>query len=876
MSAPPIGATSGAAAGTSRVPRLFDALSDEQTKFLLDYRDSRSGRALARSGTRHDVAGMSRNNVSDRFIKLSGALLKELNSRPLDDLNLAAIMLDGTPVGRDENVQMEIWALGITMDGEKLPLGVVEGPTESGDLTADLLRSLVDERGLDVSDCLWIIDGGSALRSGIHTVAGRRAAIQRCVVHKSRNIAWKSLPAAIRKVMGKKLREDIHAAWDEPDLEKAVEKLEDVAKRLERGGQKRAASSAREGRDMTLTLKRLMPNHRALWKALSTTNALESVHDQLKIWAKPVKLWGAAFHAKAQEWNDKRQRYFAAATASAELNWGKVGYRLESGKEATLEREALEEMTLSVVAARHPNVEMTTHVVDATVNVSRLHVAPAKQRSAYQALRELARWADRNGKTVAIGREALEASQSGEKIRQWLGRNGFVAAPEHEQAGPTAGSFVRAPRPRGERASDVEAERSDAELDGGVDGLDTNDREALAPTGSDVGPARTAGGEDGLGWIRDAVGDELLVAVGERALELGPTTVGMSDSELQAQVAEHARARAGLASVENDVRAWGQTNWKDAAWRVALEREGARRGGRPFRDPLDEHRRLALGEAGTRWIEGESRFLAGWIEDAPDQYLADHAQRVRGAFDGLDAQVERVDRAARVCAAKREIDRREQLRAIAERLAAAPTPGATTTSRRSDAVSLPERYGRALGTRRQGLLTRYTEALAPQLRGLDDATLEDLRRELGQPWSRLDAASGLRTARTERHRDTLSMERGGYLHEAGRRSRVAEDRQTGWGIRTANLERAEVCRAAAGKLGGDLRAVDGDLAGERAKPGSVGRFLLEHPEAALDAAVDMELGRRAELRRAQEPAAPHMEAPAIKVASPELAAGVGM
>jgi hypothetical protein len=82
--------------------------------------------------------------VSRTFVERTREALGELMARPLGDLRLAVMMLDGLELkGR-----MMIVALGITTEGVKIPLGLWEGSTENATVATALLSDLV-ERGLD-------------------------------------------------------------------------------------------------------------------------------------------------------------------------------------------------------------------------------------------------------------------------------------------------------------------------------------------------------------------------------------------------------------------------------------------------------------------------------------------------------------------------------------------------------------------------------------------------------------------------------------------------------------------------------------------------------------------------------------------------------
>jgi len=127
--------------------------------------------------------GLKKSTVSKAFIDGSQQLLDEMNSRDLSAHEFCSIMLDGVGFG-DRTI---ITALGITLKGKKLILGLKEGDTENWEVAKDLFQNLID-RGLKTdTPILFVIDGSKALRKAIRKVFGN-APVQRCVRHKERNI----------------------------------------------------------------------------------------------------------------------------------------------------------------------------------------------------------------------------------------------------------------------------------------------------------------------------------------------------------------------------------------------------------------------------------------------------------------------------------------------------------------------------------------------------------------------------------------------------------------------------------------------------------------------------------------------------------------
>src|ERR1035438_4932918 len=128
--------------------------------------------------------GIEKSAVSENFIEASREKVKQLMERPLGELRLCAVLIDGTPF-KDRQI---IAALGIGCDGRKTVLGIREGATENTAVVSALLSELV-ERGLDFSTPrLYILDGAKALHAAVRRHAGEAAFIQRCQVHKKRNV----------------------------------------------------------------------------------------------------------------------------------------------------------------------------------------------------------------------------------------------------------------------------------------------------------------------------------------------------------------------------------------------------------------------------------------------------------------------------------------------------------------------------------------------------------------------------------------------------------------------------------------------------------------------------------------------------------------
>ena len=125
----------------------------------------------------------SKSEISRRFIGQMDKLMGEFFTRLLND-DYPVMIIDGLELGK----MTVLAAMGITRDGEKQILGIVEGGSENSAVVIELFNDLI-ERGLDpLRPRLYVLDGGKALYKGVTDVFGRDAFIQRCQVHKKRNV----------------------------------------------------------------------------------------------------------------------------------------------------------------------------------------------------------------------------------------------------------------------------------------------------------------------------------------------------------------------------------------------------------------------------------------------------------------------------------------------------------------------------------------------------------------------------------------------------------------------------------------------------------------------------------------------------------------
>ena len=221
----------------------------------------------------------SKSAVSRRFVAMTETALAELLSRDLSGLDLVALMIDGVHFAESCCVV----ALGIDIEGIKHPLALVEGSTENATLVCGLLVDL-RERGLDVTRPMLVgIDGSKALRRAVLDVLDHPV-IQRCQLHKIRNVK-DHLPQRLRSSVGRKMTDAYHAA----SALEAEAALLALAKELDRT-HPGAAASLREGLDETLTVLRLgVPP--TLARTLRSTNTIESMISVCRDHSANVKRW---------------------------------------------------------------------------------------------------------------------------------------------------------------------------------------------------------------------------------------------------------------------------------------------------------------------------------------------------------------------------------------------------------------------------------------------------------------------------------------------------------------------------------------------------------------------------------------------------------
>lgn len=227
-----------------------------------------------------EAFGMSPSTVSRRFIKASSRKLKELMERDLSGYDFVALFIDGKSFAEDEM----IIALGVTIKGEKIPLGFIQTATENERVVKDFLNGLL-QRGLNIDEgILCIIDGAKGLYSAIRKVFTNRAIIQRCQWHKRENVV-----SYLQKSQQSTWRRKLQRAYEKPTYEEAKRALNRLKPELKLLNES-AWASLEEGFEETLTLHRLglFPQ---LGISLKTTNCIESLMSLVSQYTSKVDYW---------------------------------------------------------------------------------------------------------------------------------------------------------------------------------------------------------------------------------------------------------------------------------------------------------------------------------------------------------------------------------------------------------------------------------------------------------------------------------------------------------------------------------------------------------------------------------------------------------
>jgi putative transposase len=276
--------------------------------------------------------GIEKSTVSDHFIEASRQRLAKLCERPLTEHAFCAIVIDGTCF----DDQQLIAAIGVTAGGHKVVLGLRQGATENATVVKQLLAEL-QQRGVDFEvPRLYVLDGSKALHAAVRRTAGKAAFIQRCQVHKMRNII-----AHLTEEYQPHIRQKLSAAYNMLEHVDAKRALDSVLHELMHLNPS-AARSLEEGCEETLTVHRLRVPER-LRSSFATTNIIESAFSIVETVCRNVKRWQSG---------DQYLRWVASALLWAESRWN----RLQGYREIPILLKELEVAIVRGIPVRHASV----------------------------------------------------------------------------------------------------------------------------------------------------------------------------------------------------------------------------------------------------------------------------------------------------------------------------------------------------------------------------------------------------------------------------------------------------------------------------------------------------------------------------------------
>lgn len=308
--------------------RSRDPLTARMMQQLLAGVSTRGYDASLEARPARRTRGSSKSAVSRAVVRRTRQRLQEYLARRLDGLALVALFMDGVVVAQ----QTVIVVLGITRDGRKVPLGLRLGSTENAVMCTDLLQDLL-ARGLTVDGrVLCVIDGGKGLRKALGDVLGDAAVIQRCQLHKGRNLA-----ALVPKARQAYVRAALRRAYLATSATVARHQLTTLATWLARNGHADAAASVREGMEETLTVLKLGLPPR-LRRFFATTNCIENLIGTLRHVTRNIKRWRDG---------DMRRRWLALGLLRAAEGFRRIKRHSELGALVT----ALGAVTVSERAA---------------------------------------------------------------------------------------------------------------------------------------------------------------------------------------------------------------------------------------------------------------------------------------------------------------------------------------------------------------------------------------------------------------------------------------------------------------------------------------------------------------------------------------------
>jgi putative transposase len=276
--------------------------------------------------------GIEKSTVSEHFVESSRIRLEKLLARPLGGDAYCAMMIDGTCF----EDQMVVVAIGLNLQGHKKILGLHQGATENATVVKHLLED-IQRRGVDFDvPRLYVLDGGKALHAAVRKLAGKCGLIQRCQVHKIRNVV-DHLTDEYKTTVRCQMR-NAYAMLEYGPARTALDALHRELMDLNPS----AARSLEEGMEESLTVHRLRVPEK-LRRTLASTNVIESAFSTVEIVCRNVKRW---------QGGDQYLRWVASGLLWAESRWN----RIRAHRELPILVKELELAVVKTIPVRHASV----------------------------------------------------------------------------------------------------------------------------------------------------------------------------------------------------------------------------------------------------------------------------------------------------------------------------------------------------------------------------------------------------------------------------------------------------------------------------------------------------------------------------------------
>jgi len=250
----------------------------------------------------------SRSNVSRLWATVGAAKVVELRNRDIASQDWLVLMLDGIHLSRD---QTAIAAIGITSDGEKHVLDFELGSSENYEVCRDLLARIKSRGFKTEGRLLALTDGSASLRKAV-LEHFRDAIIQRCLVHKERNIR-----ARLSKRDWGELARLFKRLREVQGGQAAREALMELERFLETKNAAALASLHEAGEDLIALHKLEVPS--TLHTSLLSTNVIENSYRNVR------RKLGRVTRFRAE--TDQASRWLAYALDEAEKGFRRIqGY----------------------------------------------------------------------------------------------------------------------------------------------------------------------------------------------------------------------------------------------------------------------------------------------------------------------------------------------------------------------------------------------------------------------------------------------------------------------------------------------------------------------------------------------------------------------